>query len=738
MVSIATYLQSGKHNVGNFFRSLFNSYSQIFFSTYRPFSILILVVSFFDLNAGLAGFITVLTTSLIAYLLNYHKPTVAMGFYGFNSLLVGLGLGIIYTMSWQLLFILILASIFTFFISISMQGVIGKYALPFLSVPFLISIWTFMLATNNFEALGISERGIYTLNELYGIGGEKLVRGYEFIQELPIPQPIRIYVLSLSAIIFQYSIISGVVIAIGLLFYSRIAFSLSVIGFMVAFLFYRFIGADITDIDYSYIGFNYILTSIAVGGFFLIPSRSTYLWVVLLIPLVAIITISSNMVLMQIGLPVYSLPFNVVVLLFIYALKWRMDYSYTLSEVYFQHNSPEKNLYIFLNNRDRFRYRSYIQVKLPFFGEWHVSQGHQGEHTHRGKWKHAWDFVIFDQHGKQYKDQGDYPQDYYCYGKPVIAPEDGVVEKVVNDIEDNIIGEVDLENNWGNTVIIKHDDNLYTKISHLKKNSIKVNEGEKISYGQVIGSCGNSGRSPYPHLHFQVQQYPYIGSVTLDYPISAYIINSNGEYRYCSHTRPGEGELVSNIISNEIIREGFRFTPGQEIAFQVDSQKQKSVHWIVKVSEENQPYIYCRHTRSTAYFENDNNQFYFTYFEGSKKSFLYQFFLAGFKVQEGFYQDLVLKDSFPLYLTFPKYILWFHDFISPFVRIIRSSYALKYSEMDDYIHPSVVTLESELTNYVGKRVLNRRKFTLRIGRKGIRAFIIHTGNREIELNPCEA
>src|SRR6056297_510862 len=158
MVSIATHISPGRDHVKYFFRSLFNSYSQIFFSTYRPFSILILVVSFFDLNAGLSGFITVLTTSLIAYLLNYHKPTVAVGFYGFNSLLVGLGLGMFYAMSWQLLFILVLASIFTFFISISMQGVIGKYALPFLSVPFLISIWTFMLATNNFDALGISER----------------------------------------------------------------------------------------------------------------------------------------------------------------------------------------------------------------------------------------------------------------------------------------------------------------------------------------------------------------------------------------------------------------------------------------------------------------------------------------------------------------------------------------------------------------------------------------------------
>lgn len=727
-----------KENTNHFISSILNSYSQVFFSTHRPFSVLIIIVSFFDVYAGLSGFIAVMTTSVAAFLLNFDKSTIAKGYYGFNSLLVGLGLGIYFTFSWYLLFILILASLFTFFISVMMQGVIGKYNLPYLSIPFLFALWTFMLATKNFDALGISERGIYTLNELYSVGGNFLVRTHEQIQAIELPNVFRVYFISLSAILFQYSLLAGIIIAIGLLLYSRIAFSLSLIGFFVAYMFYHLIGANITVIDYSYIGFNYILTAIALGGFFLIPSLRAYLWMIILIPLVAVLTISLNLIFIEFKLPVYSLPFNIIVLLFIYILKFRSDYSYTLTEVYFQHNSPEKNLYIFQNNKDRFRYKLFTQIKLPFFGTWDVSQGHNGEHTHKNEWKHAWDFVILNNKNSQFKNQGDFPEDYFCFGKPVIAPEEGVVEKVVNNIDDNIIGEVNLNSNWGNTIIIKHDDEVYSKLSHLKKGSIKVTEGEKVKYGQIIADCGNSGRSPYPHLHFQIQEYPFIGSVTKDYPISAYVVHDQNSFAFHSHKRPQNEEKVSNIEANELLSRAYKFTPGEILKFEVEGYKNiKSVSYEVKVNPYNETYLHCSRSQSIAYFERDDHQFYFTYFEGPKDCLLYYFFLGSYKILEGFYQDLILQDRYPLYLTYPKGIRWLHDFISPFGLLIKSEYRLEYSDIDDYMSPGKITLNSSLKNYFRKRVVNSKEFRISLDREGIKEFIAEFSGEKIILKRWE-
>ena len=36
-------------------------------------------------------------------------------------------------------------------------------------------------------------------------------------------------------------------------------------------------------------------------------------------------------------------------------------------------------------------------------------------------------------------------------------------------------------------------------------NSICVHKGDKISRGQIIAKCGNSGNTSEPHIHFQLQ-----------------------------------------------------------------------------------------------------------------------------------------------------------------------------------------------------------------------------------------
>jgi urea transporter len=156
-------------NIRLFLKAIPNSYGQVFFSDHKLFSWILLVVTFFDLNAGLMGLLSVITTNLVGFLLGFDKRTISKGVFGFNSLLVGLGLGVYFQPSVHLTLIILMAAILTLLIAVSLQGVIGKYALPYLSVPFLISIWIMTLATKEFTALGISERGIYTFNDLYTI-----------------------------------------------------------------------------------------------------------------------------------------------------------------------------------------------------------------------------------------------------------------------------------------------------------------------------------------------------------------------------------------------------------------------------------------------------------------------------------------------------------------------------------------------------------------------------------------
>ena len=110
----------------------------------------------------------------------------------------------------------------------------------------------------------------------------------------------------------------------------------------------------------------------------------------------------------------------------------------------------------------------YKTLSLPFWGEWTVTQGYDGQYTHLGEWGKALDFMIKDSNGSTHRGNGFILEEYYCYNKPVIAAGDGIVEATVDNIEDNEPGKINTVNNWGNTVIINHYNGVYSQVSHLR------------------------------------------------------------------------------------------------------------------------------------------------------------------------------------------------------------------------------------------------------------------------------
>lgn len=123
-----------------------------------------------------------------------------------------------------------------------------------------------------------------------------------------------------------------------------------------------------------------------------------------------------------------------------------------------------------------------------------------------------------------------------------------------------------------NSVLIYHEEGLYTRYLHLKKDSISVSFGEYVTAGQSIGEVGSSGNSTDAHLHFAVEQngvsietylepdrwwidpLPYAGDVPgfLDHGVTNHI--------------PSTTELVDRPVDYDVFR-------------QVDGPGQEAVIW---------------------------------------------------------------------------------------------------------------------------------------------------------------
>jgi urea transporter len=722
---------TGKDNILFFSESIINSYTQIFFSKNRVFGVILIATTFFDPGLGLSGLIAIIVSNLIALWLGFDKSFIREGSYGFNSLLVGLGLGLFYQPNLPFFVILIIAALVTVFLTIIISGVLAKYSLPYLSIPFLFGIWSILLASRSFEALGLSHKGVYLLNELYATGDVWLVAIYEWLNRASMPEPLMIYFKSLGAILFQFNILSGILMAAGLLLFSRIAFSLSLISFITAYYFYQFIGADIDALSYSYIGFNFILSGIALGSFFLVPSKESYLWSIILVPPLVVLTASLGNLFVVFQLGIYSLPFNIVVITFLYVLKLRTKPK-KLEETVVQLYSPEKNLYERVSNKQRyFNYKSEA-IGLPVFGEWFISQGHNGEHTHKEGWRHAWDFVMVDKEQQQFKGDGDFREDYLCFGKPVIAPADGVVESVADGIEDNDIGDANLYQNWGNTVVIKHGYQLFSQLSHLKMNSLKVKKGDEVKRGDVIGHCGNSGRSPYPHLHFQIQKTPHVGSKTMEYPISTYLRRTNGDLIFKYFDFPPQEAIVKSIESTKLLTAAFRLIPGKILKFKVtEGGETREVTWEIQSDILNNSYILCQESQSKAYFVNDGQLHYFTFFEGKKNSLLYYFFIAAYKVVLGYYQNLVIEDQYPLYLLASPAKRFLHDLTAPFFQYMSGHFRLEYQTIDDELAPENIKIGSSAELKTFNNTTSVAEFSILIGESRICEFEVRLLNKKI-------
>ncbi len=60
-----------------------------------------------------------------------------------------------------------------------------------------------------------------------------------------------------------------------------------------------------------------------------------------------------------------------------------------------------------------------------------------------------------------------------------------------------------VQNGYGNTVMIKHDDGKVTLYAHNSQNLVSV--GQRVSKGQAVARIGSTGYSTGPHLHFEVR-----------------------------------------------------------------------------------------------------------------------------------------------------------------------------------------------------------------------------------------
>ena len=617
----------------------FKPYAAILFLENRVAGGLLMLLTFINPDIGISGVFALLSTILFAEFSQMRQAYLEHGFYLYNSLLVGMGVGYLFAPSFESFILIFLLAVLTFLFSFALSTLFSYYKIPILSLPFSIVTIVAYLASLKYSGLFstiLQSHAIYTLN---------------------LPLYINAYFKSLGGIFFLPYTISGIVMAILLLSVSRIMFMMSIIGF------YFGVGVHTLLID-SWVGalndhyaFNYILISLALGGIFLLPTLYNYVIALLGVALGVILVDATQVFFNYYSIPIFTLPFNMVIIpmLFLLGTIQYKGFNKIIKK------SPEESLSYYLQTLFRFG-PNVANIALPFSGNWNVYQGFNGKWTHKGAWRYAYDFVI-EKNGKSYDNEGNFPQDYYCFGQSIISPISGYVVSLRGDLVDNIIGTVDRINNWGNYIVIRSDLGFYVELSHLMQHSILVKEGEYIHLGQIIAKCGNSGYSPQPHLHIQVQYLPTLGSATIPFRFLIY----KSSNRLFFHSLPNEEESISSILPNKFLQMQLGFVLDDVMRFEYYKENELIGIQEWKVDMNYLGEFYFTDGKNRLFFYNNDSYFYFYNYEGDTDSILAKLFLLAPRIPLSNLDDISYQDTIPIKLIESKLKRTLLEFFSTFI-----------------------------------------------------------------------
>ncbi|HEY2513523.1 MAG TPA: urea transporter [Polyangiaceae bacterium] len=534
--------------------AVLGAYASLLFSRSRVTGALLLAATAWEPQALILGLAALAGAALLSAGMGLGREALTPKPYGYNALLVGLGVAHGFALEPASLGVALLGGALAVLVGTALGSLASKLGEPpLLSLPFIAVAWILggcasLLGLT--PALASAPASVFTPEGLLGVFG--------LLVFLPRPEV-------------------GALVLLALLVHSRIATLLAGLAVALVLLLGRVAPDVLFEPLAPALALNAFLAAMAVGAVWFVPSRSSFAAALFASLASTALVASMARPLGALGLAPLILPFNLSVLLVLFAARQR-PYDRSPRSVDFSPGSPEENLAYVETRRARFRALYGIEFRLPFRGAWVCTQGVDGTLTHQGSWRHAFDFEVQDAEGRRFARDGATPDDHFCHRLPVLAVADGTVVKVEMDVPDNAVGGLELQRNWGNVVVLHHAPGLFSLVAHLAQGSARVAEGNRVRRGDVLGLCGNSGRSPRPHLHFQLQGTAALGAVTLPCTFSDAACIHQGAERVAPARTPREGEVLRNLAPDEARAAFLSFPVGATSTYRVAGRTETLEH----------------------------------------------------------------------------------------------------------------------------------------------------------------
>lgn len=262
-------------------------------------------------QVAIGGLVAVLAATLTAQWLRVDEAALDAGLYGFNAYLVGLSLATFMISTPQLWVYVVFGGAISVVVTLALTNVLKTWSVSALTAPFVLTAWLLLLGTNAFARLDASTLPpVGTIASIVPIDPEAAnpLHVIDFVQGI---------FTSITQVFLKGHGPAGLLLLAGLAVNSVSAAVFAVVGALTAVATAHAFGAESDLVTAGLIGFNPVLTAIALGAVFYRPGARVVAYALLASVLSVVVQGAMMTALTPFGIPTLTAAFVLVTWLFL-------------------------------------------------------------------------------------------------------------------------------------------------------------------------------------------------------------------------------------------------------------------------------------------------------------------------------------------------------------------------------------------------------------------------------------
>jgi urea transporter len=284
-----------------FFDAVLRGFGQVMFQN-SPITGLFFLIGLFvgGWEFGTYALLACVVSTGTAYWLGIPQGAIGSGLYGYNAVLVGVALVFYLDDNWVLLPYAVLGAFAACIASAAIGNLLGTWQIPALTGPFVVTIWLFALGIYGFSQVDGSANSQGPALPALIEGGRASLDFSDFYEGL---------FKGVSEVFFQNSIWVGVIFLIGIFLSSQIDTAMAVLGSLIGLAAGWFLGADQSSLALGLMGYNGVLTMIALAGLFYELDVSSIIVAAIAVIISVVVFIALTAFVAPYGGHIYTAPF---------------------------------------------------------------------------------------------------------------------------------------------------------------------------------------------------------------------------------------------------------------------------------------------------------------------------------------------------------------------------------------------------------------------------------------------